>query len=88
MSGGAFDYKQYQLDEMGDVLEHWITTNTERLDEGSGYKPATIAEFKTALLLVRAARVYLQRVDWLVSGDDGEETFHNRLLEELNELSK
>ena len=88
MSGGAFDYKQYELDYMGDVLEHWITTNPERLEEGYGYQPHTVAEFKTALLMVRAARVYLQRIDWLVSGDDGEETFHRRLLEELNELSK
>ena len=32
---------------------------------------------------MRAAAIYAQRIDWLVSGDDGEETFHQRLAEEL-----
>jgi len=28
---------------------------------------------------------YVQRLDWLVSGDDGEEDFHTRLRKELKE---
>jgi hypothetical protein len=31
--------------------------------------------------------VYAQRVDWLVSGDDGEESFITRLAEDLKELN-
>jgi hypothetical protein len=29
------------------------------------------------------ALIYAQRIDWLVSGDDGEDTFHARLAEDL-----
>lgn len=25
----------------------------------------------------------MQRIDWLIAGDDGEETFHRRLKEDL-----
>ena len=34
------------------------------------------------------AEAYAQRVDWLVSGDDGEESFHERLKEDLDDLIK
>jgi len=30
------------------------------------------------------AGIYLQRIDWLVSGDDSEESFHERLQEDLS----
>jgi hypothetical protein len=32
------------------------------------------------------AAIYVQRIDWLMSGDDGEESFMRRLKEELDEL--
>ena len=32
------------------------------------------------------AAIYAQRIDWLLSGDDGEESFKRRLKEELDEL--
>lgn len=38
--------------------------------------------------MLKRARVYAQRVDWLLSGDDNEESFHERLKEELEELDK
>jgi hypothetical protein len=31
--------------------------------------------------------VYAHRVDWLVSGDDGEESFMKRFDEDLNKLN-
>lgn len=53
-----------------------------------GYSKDTIKEFRKAVKLLRKAYVYAQRIDWLLSGDDGEESFHERLKEELNELKK
>jgi hypothetical protein len=32
------------------------------------------------------AQVYMQRIDYLLSGDDGEETFLKRLKEDLSKL--
>jgi hypothetical protein len=34
------------------------------------------------------AKIYAQRVDWFLSGDDGEETFHERLKEDLGLIKK
>jgi len=50
------------------------------------YSLETIQEFKNAIKALRVASVYAQRVDWLLSGDDGEKTFHSRLKADLKEL--
>ena len=39
-----------------------------------------------ALAILKKAYVYAQRIDWLLSDDDGEESFHKRLKEELDNL--
>lgn len=52
------------------------------------FSDATIAEFRKGLEYLRKAYVYAQRIDWLLSFDDGEESFHERLKEELTELKK
>lgn len=50
------------------------------------YPDEVIEKFKEAIKILRQAEVYAQRVDWLLSGDDGEESFLNRLDEELKKL--
>ena len=52
------------------------------------YPDEVIEKFKEGLKVLRLAAVYAQRIDWLVSGDDGEESFLERLKEELGELEK
>ena len=52
------------------------------------YSADVINEFKIGLEKLKEAYVYAQRIDWLLSGDDGEETFLTRLKKELNEKSK
>lgn len=47
------------------------------------FNEETISEFKTAISLLRKAAIYITRIDYLFSGDDGEETFHKRLKEDL-----
>ena len=49
--------------------------------------PQEIQEkFREAIKVIRIAYVYAQRVDWLLSGDDGEESFLERLEKDLNSL--
>lgn len=84
MSGGRFNYDQYTISRIADEVEGFILSNDE--EEGYGFTPETIAEFKKGLLVLRQAFVYAQRIDWLVSGDDGEEQFHKRLKDELVSL--
>ena len=89
MSGGHFGYQQYRLHDIASSIEELITSNnsTEKDEFGctSGrfYSENTIQEFKNAVKYLKLAEIYTQRVDWLVSGDDGEETFHRRLKDEL-----
>ena len=52
------------------------------------YPDEVIEKFKESLTILRQAAVYAQRIDWLLSGDDGEETFLKRLEKELSELKK
>lgn len=44
--------------------------------------------FKQAIQAIEKAQVYLQRIDWFLSGDDGDDSFKKRLAEELAALEK
>lgn len=46
----------------------------------------TIKEIKKTLDLTQMTQLYLNRVDWLISGDDDEDTFHERILSDLLSL--
>jgi hypothetical protein len=51
------------------------------------YNEQVIEQFKKAAEAVRIAQVYIQRMDWLLSGDDGEESFLRRINEDLKKLN-
>ena len=52
------------------------------------FTPETIEKFKEGYRKLREAYIYAQRIDWLLSGDDGEDSFHKRLKEDLEELEE
>lgn len=89
MSGGYFNYDQWRLENMADQIDRLIensddeTLNDYSCTRGRGYSPETIARFQeTRAALMRAAKM-AHRVDWLLSGDDSEESFHRRWDEEI-----
>ncbi len=92
MSGGHFDYKQYELQYIADAIKELIRSNDdESLDQfgdkrGRGYFPDTVEWFELAVYHLRRAFIYTHRIDWLVSCDDSEESFHERLVEDLEKL--
>jgi hypothetical protein len=108
MSGGAFDYKQYNISMIADEIEQIIErsgrpkTKEELKDEywrGEDwykiypedlnyykYPDDVIEEFKKGVDILKKAHIYAQRIDWLISGDDGNESFLKRLKEELEKL--
>jgi hypothetical protein len=95
MSGGHFNYQQYIIGEIADDIKKLIATNNdESLNEygekiGRFYSEETIAQFENGEKLLRAAAIYVQRIDWLISGDDSESSFHATLNRELfNEAKK
>ena len=91
MSGGHFDYEQHRITGVAEEVELLIRSNDDdSLDEwnqkrGRFYQEEVIDEFKKGLDLLRKAAIYTQRIDWLVSDDDGRESFIERLEEDLKE---
>lgn len=51
------------------------------------YPDSVLRRMEEAVYALRAAAIYAQRVDYLLSGDDGEESFEERLSKELSELN-
>jgi hypothetical protein len=51
------------------------------------YPDEVIEKMEEAVKVLKIAQVYAQRVDWLLSGDDGEESFLRRLDEDLDKLN-
>lgn len=104
MSGGYFSYQQYTMeciaDEIEEILNNQGKPKVDSYYDGEYYKkypeekyhptyPEKIQEeMKKTVNLLRIAAVYVQRLDWYLSGDDGEESFYERLEEELKGVEK
>ena len=72
----SYTYQEYELDEDGEVPYF------------PDYSEETIKEFRKGVDILKKAQVYAHRIDWLMSGDDGEDSFHKRLEEDLKELEE
>jgi len=77
MSGGYFDYKQYEIGMIADQVEHLMRNPSENWNSG------TIEKLEECLHHLKLAQIFAHRVDWLVSGDDGEIQFHERLAQDI-----
>lgn len=94
MSGGHFNYDQYRIDQIAEDIAQIIRNNKNGdVDEwgskkGYFFPDEVIEEFKKAVQILDTAYVYVQRIDYLLSGDDGEDSFHSRLKDELNFLKE
>ena len=105
MSGGAFEYQQYHIEEIANSIEqeiieagreipkeiwaksHWYGSSFDDSDRTyPTYERKTIDIMKRAVYVLRMAYIYAKRVDWMLSGDDGEDTLVKRLQEELQAL--
>ena len=96
MSGGRFEYIQYRLDDVADDIQREIDRSGRKMtseeqkegyydtDTYYEYPPEVIEKFKEAVSIIRKARIYMHRVDWLLSGDDGDDTFLERLKKDLD----
>ena len=94
MSGGHFNYTQVTIASIADDIDQIVKDN-DRDDKdawgdriGSHHSPAVIERFMLAARTAKLAAVMLQRVDWLICGDDGEDSFLRRWDEELAKIEK
>ena len=99
MSGGAFEYNQHRIQCIIEDLEEEIERSGKKIEYEPGinrgeweleyhyeYPQDIIAEFKKGLYILKQAYIYTQRIDWLLSGNDGEDSFRKRLKEDLKEI--
>ena len=93
MSGGYFGYTQNNMTQIIEEIQYVIDHNNEELPKEAQneydkyyfqFSDEVIDKLKEAIASLQLARIYTQRVDWLLSGDDGEEEFLERLDKELN----
>ena len=85
LNSGRIKTKEELRDESWGRDPEWYEMHPEDLNHYA-YPDDVIEEFKKGVGILRKAQVYAQRIDWLVSGDDGEQSFHKRLKEELEKL--
>jgi len=89
MSGGHFEYKQYGLDYIADSIGQEIIDNKKEVDGYcNNFSSKTLHLMKLGENKIREAAVFAQRIDWLLSGDDGEDTFHKRLEGDFKKLNE
>jgi len=92
MSGGSFDFKQYSMLDIADQIQNVIDNNhsTQKNEWGEnigrGYPMAVIKSLAMTVRQLRRTVAYVHRADYLLSGDDGEDSFLTRLREDLDKL--
>lgn len=89
MGGGYFEYQQYHLQDIVDKLRE-IKVKIENDEEFYQYdrKEELLQEISNGLDYLNLAGIYTKRLDWLFSGDDGEDSFFERLEEELEKYER
>lgn len=94
MSGGHWDYQQHVVNNLADDIQ--ISIDEFYTKDEDGYIQATcfthplpvFEELKLCQRLLEEAVIRVQRLDWLLSGDDGEEHWVRRLEEDLGCMRK
>lgn len=106
MSGGEFDYNQYNIKDIAERLESLLERQGKEVAEEDRwsipdyyidhpeeayyeyYSPIVQEKMKEGIYILKKAFIYTQRIDWFLSGDDGEDSFLRQLNEELRELEE
>lgn len=80
MSGGHFNgcgYVYYQVNQFADELENEIENNERENEYGYAplYRPDVIAYLKSVLPMIQKTAKIMKEIDYLYSGDHGEDSF-------------
>jgi len=85
LSGGAFDYQDSRLDDIADTLRIKIA-KCRKGHEYYDYPERFLNEMISTYRKTKELRVLLQRMDWVLSGDDGVDTYFERITEDMDSL--
>jgi hypothetical protein len=101
MSGGYFDYRQYELKEWADDILRIVKRNEKLLAVPKGSAPPVWADgnyseytelelekLKEAVYYLNKAYIYAERADRLICGDDTGKCFLERLEFDLAKLEE
>lgn len=87
MSGGHFDYGiEYKLSEAVDEISRLIKTNNVADEYGyvRNYSDKVLLSFREACEVLNLASIYIHNIDYLISGDYGEDTFNEAMKNDLD----
>lgn len=92
MSGGYFNYKQYELNDIADSIQR-VIANNESTEVNSWGEPIggflskeVLERFNETIFWLERSREMVQRVDWFLSGDDSESSFLERWETEVRKV--
>ena len=89
MSGGHFGYTEDAIREIAREIKKIIETNDDTTPDdwgdplGCRFQPEVIKRFHEAVETLKRAEIMVERIDYLMSGDDSEKTFIERWNEEV-----
>lgn len=83
------DVERYIRDhDLDDSEKAYIRKHKHTIPNRYCYKEEVVEKMKEGLAAIRKAYIYAQRIDYLLSGDDGEKSFLNRLQKDLDKLNE
>ena len=82
MSGGSLDYFYYRFEEPIEKIEKEIKWGKNK------WSSEVLSEFQNAIKYLKIAQIYSHNVEWLLSGDYGDNSFLETVKEDFEELKK
>lgn len=73
MSGGHFEYKCFAVSQFAEELQHEIDINKHNAHE---FSDETMQRLTLAQKLIKLSGKLAREIEWLYSGDHGEESFN------------
>ena len=96
MSGGTFDYGQFKIGTIADDIQRYLDVQGTIVETRGWdghkkytnpiYPPEVQDAMKAGIKALKIAEIYAHRIDYFLSGDDGDENFLKRLQDELDEI--
>ena len=88
MSGGHFEYNQYRIDDIADKLRITIAKCRQKKEYYECYSNEFIDIMVDAYNKSRELAVIIGRIDWVLSGDDGEDDYQKSLEEDMIRIER
>lgn len=83
MSGGYFDYRQFEIGEIVEVLDEMLKDGSDEEHHNHNVITDTVHDIKILRDILEEACIRLHELDWYISGDTGPESYRARLEEKL-----